>query len=62
MGGGESLGTAAAMLSPAAEGASEIVTGVVDCTSTAPHSATMNGTNGVIERELVCTRRPAGGG
>jgi hypothetical protein len=37
----------------------EVVTGVVSCTSTAPRSATMNGSSGIIESELVCSSRPA---
>jgi hypothetical protein len=37
----------------------EVVTGVVSCTSTAPRSATMNGSSGIIESELLCSSRPA---
>ena len=50
------VGIAPGLLAVAAEAATEVVTGVISCTSTAPRKATMNGTNGIIEgalRELL---------
>jgi hypothetical protein len=55
------VGIAAALLAAAAEAATEVVTGVISCTSTAPRTATFNGSNGIIEGDLVCSSRPAGG-
>jgi hypothetical protein len=55
------LGAAPVLLAAAAEAATEVVTGVISCTSTAPRTATMNGTNGIVEGDLVCSSRPAEG-
>ncbi len=44
-----------------AEAASEVVAGVIACTSAAPRTATFNGTSGIIEGDLVCSSRPADG-
>ena len=54
-------GVAAALLAAVAHAATEVVTGVISCTAEAPRTATMNGTNGIIEGDLVCSSRPAGG-
>ena len=55
------LGAAPVLLAAAAEAATEVVTGVISCTSRAPRTATMNGTNGIVEGDLVCSSRPAEG-
>ena len=55
------VGTAAALFAAAAEAATEVVAGVISCTATAPWTATFNGSNGIIEGDLVCSSRPAGG-
>jgi hypothetical protein len=53
------IGIASAL--SAAEAASEVVTGVISCTLDAPRTATLNGTNGIIEGDLICSSRPADG-
>ena len=55
------VGVAPALLPAAAEAATEVVTGVISCTPEAPRTATLNGTNGIIEGDLVCSSRPASG-
>ena len=55
------VGVVVALLAAAAEAATEVVTGVISCTSTAPRTATLNGSNGIIEGDLVCSSRPADG-
>ena len=55
------LGIAAALSATPAEAATEVVTGVISCTSETPRTATLNGSNGIFEGELVCSSRPAGG-
>lgn len=55
------VGVGVAALMPAAEAATEVVTGVIRCTSDAPRTASMDGSNGIIEDELTCSSRPADG-
>ena len=49
------------LLTAAAEAATEVVTGVISCTSEVPRKATMNGTRGILERGLVCSSTPVRG-
>jgi hypothetical protein len=55
------LGVAPALSAAGARAANEVVTGVISCTSTAPRSATIDGTSGIIDDQLVCSSRTADG-
>jgi hypothetical protein len=46
----------------AAGAATEVVTGAIECPATAPRTATMNGTNGLFDREFVCRGRSSRAG
>jgi hypothetical protein len=55
------LGAAWALAAASAQAATEVVAGVISCTPSAPRTATMNGSSGLLEGEFACSSRPANG-